>query len=228
MTGDPEEHLQQALSNRVWSWLIGRGVFDPVDDLSHRNRPVSKSLMETLIRVTDEGKGSLKALVRSICSTEAYQRTSASAGKCDRRHFCRAEILPLTGEQLINSVQVALRGVPGLDLEEAQELTAALTMRPQVGCEVRPLPCGTLHALMFRNSERLWGWIRESSILRDLRKGAPSDGELVDRLFLAMLSRTPSPTELVRFSAFLHDRGNNGLCDACWTLLNTAEFMTRH
>lgn len=228
IAADKDKHLQEGFANRVWSWLVGRGVFEPVDDLTRNHRPVSKELLGELVRSTDQGKGSLKSLVRTICATDTYQRSSKAEKRCDRRHFCRAEILPLTGDQLINSVQVALRGAPGLDIAEAQELTAALTMRPQVGCEVRPLPCTTLHALMFRNSEKLWEWIRVSPVLKAIRRGAPTDDEVVGRLFLAVLSRNPSDTERSRFLGFIHDRGINGLQDACWTLINTAEFLTRH
>ncbi len=228
LSRDEKGEVARALSNRIWTWLIGRGVVEPVDGLSLKNRPVSWPLLNTLAATLQEGGGSLKSLVRAICMTDVYQRSSATALRCDKRHYCRAEILPLTGEQLINSVQVALRGAPGLNLEEAMELTAALSMRPQVGCEVEPLPCGTLHALMFRNSERLWAWIRESPLLKSIGKEAASDADAVDRLFLAVLSRRPAPSERARFAAFLRDRGANGLQDACWTLFNTAEFLTRH
>jgi hypothetical protein len=184
--------------------------------------------MNALTSAAEEGKGSLKSLVRTICSTETYQRSSESAGKCDRRHFCRGTVLPLTGEQMLNSIQVALGGAPGLDLQEAQELTAALTMRPQVGCEVQPLPCGTLHALMFRNSEKLRDWVRGSPVLAELRKTSATDEEAVDRMFLSALSRKATSTEGTRFTTFLHDRGRLGFEDAYWTLMNTAEFLTRH
>jgi len=225
---DPRKAWARVLANRTWAWLIGRGVVEPVDELDVKHRPVSEPLMDALVAAVEEGRGSLKALVRTICSTETYQRSSESARACDARHFCRGAVLPLTGEQLLNSIQVALRGAPGLDLQEAQDLTADLTMRPQVGCEVQPLPCGTLHALMLRNSEKLWDWIRSSEVLAGLRKSAPSDDEVVDRMFLAALSRKPTATERSRYAVFLRDRGNLGVEDAYWTLMNTAEFLTRH
>jgi hypothetical protein len=228
MRNDPKHPVAKALANRVWFWLMGRGVYEPVDSLNRKNKPASEDLLNALISLAEDGQVSVKSLVRVICRTEAYQRSSQAANRCDKRHFCRAEILPLTGEQLINAVQVALRGAPGLNLDEAQELTAALSMRPRVGCEVVPLPCGTLHALMFRNSERLWSWIHDSPVLTEIRKGAPTDDAVVERLFLAVVSRPPSPSERSRFAGFIHDRGTAGIWDACWTLLNTAEFLTRH
>lgn len=228
LRNDPKRAWARALGNRTWAWLIGRGVVEPVDEFTLKNLPASRGLLNALLETVVEGKGSLKALVRTICSTEVYQRSSASEVRCDRRHYCRGAVLPLTGEQMLNSIQVALRGAPGLDIDEAQELTAALTSRPQVGCEVQPLPCGTLHALMFRNSERFWTWIRGSTVLTDIRKTSATDEEAVDRLFLAALSRRPTASERIRFTTFLRDRGSLGFQDAYWTLMNTAEFLTRH
>jgi hypothetical protein len=225
---DEQKRWARVLANRTWAWLIGRGVVEPVDEFDAKHLPVSQALMNALIHAAEEGKGSLKSLVRTICSTETYQRSSESGGKCDRRHFCRGAVLPLTGEQMLNSIQVALRGAPGLDLQEAQELTAALTMRPQVGCEVHPLPCGTQHALMFRNSDKLRDWIRDSPVLAELRKTSATDEEAVDRMFLSALSRKATATETARFTTFLRDRGRLGFEDAYWTLMNTAEFLTRH
>jgi len=225
---DKDRAWARTLGNRTWAWLIGRGVVEPVDEFDLKHKQISPDLMAALTGLVEEGKGSLKSLVRTICSTETYQRSSESAGKCDLRHFCRGTVLPLTGEQMLNSIQVALRGAPGLDVQEAQELTAALTMRPQVGCEVQPLPCGTLHALMFRNSERIWEWIRGSPVLTELRKTSSTDEEAVDRMFLSALSRRPTSTERTRFTTFLRDRGSLGFEDGYWSLMNTAEFLTRH
>lgn len=220
--------LSRAAANRVWTWLMGRGVVEPVDDFSLKHKPVSEALIAALRDAFDGGKGSLKALIRTISGTRAYQRSSAAEGACEVRHFCRGAILPLSGEQMLNSIQVALRGAPGLDLEEAQQLTAHLTMRPRVGCEVEPLPCGTIHALMLRNSEQLWDWIKHSPVLGGIRRQARKDEEVVDQLFQAVLSRNPGAMERARYRDFIRDRGDNGVADACWTLINTAEFLTRH
>ncbi len=225
---DKEKAWARALGNRTWTWLIGRGVFEPTDGFSMRTRPAAPRLLDTLIRTVEEGKGSLKRLVRAICSTETYQRSSESTAACNERHFCRGAVLPLTGEQMLNSIQVALRGAPGLDLQEAQDLTAALTMRPQGVCEVQPLPCGTLHALMFRNSDKLWEWLRSSAVLAEIQKSSVSDDEVIERMFLAALTRRPTATERTRYAVFLRDRGNLGVQDTYWTLMNTAEFLTRH
>ncbi|MBV8880775.1 MAG: DUF1549 domain-containing protein, partial [Planctomycetaceae bacterium] len=81
MIGDPERRLSLSLGNRVWGWLIGRGVFEPVDDLNILHRPASQKLARALIQVT--GMGSLREVVRGVCLSEAYQRPSAATARCD-------------------------------------------------------------------------------------------------------------------------------------------------
>lgn len=63
----------QAFCNRVWSWLLGSGIVEPVDDLGAVNRPISDTLLKGLTRDTVDHQYSLKRLVRVICGTQAYQ-----------------------------------------------------------------------------------------------------------------------------------------------------------
>jgi len=46
MTGKSNPQLARSLVNRVWAWLLGRGVVHPVDDFRERgNAPLSKGLL---------------------------------------------------------------------------------------------------------------------------------------------------------------------------------------
>jgi hypothetical protein len=228
MTQGKNKYMVRSISNRLWAWMMGRGIVEPVDDLSLKNQPVWEPLFSVLTQSFEEGNGSIKGYLRLLCATETYQRSSEASGSCDRRHFCRGRVSPLTSEQLLNSIQVATRGTPGLDLVEAQQLTVALTPRPQVGCEVQPLAYGTLHALMLRNSQQIWDWIRNGGVLAEIRKRATTDEEVVEQMFVAALSRKPEGTERIRYANFMKDRGDNGIADAYWSLINTTEFLTRH
>lgn len=228
MLKDKNKRLARALTGRVWAWLIGRGLTEPVDDVNVRNKPVSEPLLSLLVGAFEEGKGSIRSLIRVIAVSETYQRSSEVEGKCDRRDFCRGYVLPLSGEQLLNAIQVATKGSAGFDPKEALQLTAALTPRPQVGCEVQPLPYGPLHALLLRNSEQIWDWIRNGGVLKEIRRQARTDDEVVEQMFVAALSRRPGPSERGRYIDFIKDRGDNGVADAYWSLINSAEFLTRH
>jgi hypothetical protein len=65
--------LPRALANRVWSWLLGAGVVNPVDDFARRNMPLSPSLLETMVKLLQENSYSVRHLARVVCNTQAYQ-----------------------------------------------------------------------------------------------------------------------------------------------------------
>ena len=79
--------------------------------------------------------------------------------------------------------------------------------------------------LWLANSEQVWALIRNSPVLHEIRK---TGAHPVRAMFLAALSREPNPEEMQRVEAFLRSKGAEGLEEAYLTLLNSAEFLTRH
>ncbi|MBI3855300.1 MAG: DUF1549 domain-containing protein [Planctomycetes bacterium] len=65
--------LPRELANRVWGWLFGWGVVNPVDDFNMRNKALSPALLEAMTRYLIDNKYSLKSLLRAICNTQEYQ-----------------------------------------------------------------------------------------------------------------------------------------------------------
>jgi hypothetical protein len=51
----------------------------------------------------------------------------------------------------------------------------------------------------------------------------------VEFVFLSVYGRTPQGQETARWAAWLEEkRGEPGLTDLVWTLINSTEFLTRH
>lgn len=102
----------RAMGNRTWQWLIGRGVVDPVDALSHDNPPAVPELHQAL---ADQLRGqhfSLRRLVRTICLSDAYRRSdfataikNQNAGEAAEHYkqFASRAPRPLLPEQLVRS-----------------------------------------------------------------------------------------------------------------------------
>lgn len=225
--GNPQ--LSRMMVNRVWSWLVGRGLVHPVDDFNVRNKPLSPKLLEELQRGFDRSNRSVRFLIQSICRSEAYRRSSESEGEVRREDFSRGLIRPLTTEQLVNSLQVAARLDPEPCLAEARALSVAFSpplLRPP--CEVTPVTVNRWVALYARNNGDVGEWVREGGVLKRIREGEGTLGEKVDTMFLAALSRRASASERSRFAAFLGDGAARRFEDAYWALLNSHEFVTRH
>jgi hypothetical protein len=226
MTGPDNTQLGSALVNRVWSWLFGRGLVHPVDDFNKRQPALSASLLGTLGKEFRTNKYSVKALYRGICNSDTYQRSSWNDAKVAKPSFGVGWIKHLDAEQLLNSVQVATTGSPSKNVSQAMGMVAPLFPADVVWCEVTPLPGNMRQALLLRNNQGISGSIGNGGVLRGIQ-GATT-AERVQDLFLAALSRTPTPSELDRFVKFVDGHGGQGLEDAYWTLMNTTEFLTRH
>lgn len=213
------EQFDRAAANRVWAWLFGRGIV-PVEDFNIRNRPLSPALLETLAQGFRANGRSLRALVRTLCATKAYQRTSEAPAPPRRLVFDRQIPSALSEEQLRRAIATATGVSP-------PEHPAPLTLAPgrfAGSCAVSARPSELLRALTLRNDEEIRGWLEEGPALRDIRRLPP--GERIEALFLAALSRRPTPGERARFERFVEGRPT-GLEDAFWALLNSTEFRIR-
>ncbi len=88
MTARGNTQLRKALANRVWAWLLGRGIVHPFDDFNFLNKPVIRAL-ESLARDLLENGDSVKRLVRAICNTRIYQRQDTAAPREGEEVFWR-------------------------------------------------------------------------------------------------------------------------------------------
>lgn len=75
---DPRNKLfSQALVNRVWKTLIGRGFIEPIDDFRADNPPAHPKALEYLSQEFVASDFELRKLVRLIVTSDAYQRSHA-------------------------------------------------------------------------------------------------------------------------------------------------------
>jgi hypothetical protein len=66
----------RAIVNRVWGHYFGRGLVEPVDDMSRLNAPSHPELLEELCRSFIASKYDLKWLHRAILNSRTYQQSS--------------------------------------------------------------------------------------------------------------------------------------------------------
>ena len=88
----------------MWSELVGRGFYEPVDDMGPDR---SCSAPQTLAYLADHFAGShydVKWLLRTIVATEAYQRESRSRYDEQQAPFASNCSQRLRGDQLFNTL----------------------------------------------------------------------------------------------------------------------------
>jgi hypothetical protein len=110
-----------------------------------------------------------------------------------------------------------------MSVDQAMRLVEPLFPADVVWCEVTPLPGNMRQALLLRNNSQISGMISSG-----LSSAQGSTADRVTNLFLAVLSRKPNASELERFVKYIDGHAGGGLEDACWTLMNTTEFLSRH
>ena len=65
-----------SFANRVWAHFMGVGIVEPVDDFRVSNPASNPELLDALGKRFTDSKYDLKALVRDICNSRTYQRTT--------------------------------------------------------------------------------------------------------------------------------------------------------
>ena len=101
ITAPNNPFFARAMVNRFWYQLFGRGLVHPVDDM-HQDNPSSHP--ELLAAMTEQFTSSgfdTKYLVRAICNSETYQRTSkpADGNQDDDRFLSHRVVRVMTPEQ---------------------------------------------------------------------------------------------------------------------------------
>jgi len=98
-------------ANWIWAHLIGRGLVEPVDDLRETNPPTHPALLDELARHFSENGFDLRALIRTICQSETYQRTSTplAGNELDEHFYSHALLKPLTAHQLADAMAQVTR-----------------------------------------------------------------------------------------------------------------------
>lgn len=238
-------YLARAVVNRVWAQLFGRGLVDPVDDFRETNPPSHPDLLEQLSTSFIKTGFDIHELYRALASTKAYQLTSRTGGEhsLSPRLFARMAVKPLTAEQLYDSLSQALRrrAAPresdspsnsSLLDEDRQEFLAKMPLASQSATEYQS---GVLQALTLINGSDIAAATdpKESGLLVALEAPIFTDQHRIETLFLATLSRPPSPEETSAFLGYLEDVNSTSerrqaLGDILWALLNSAEFAMNH
>jgi hypothetical protein len=238
MTDRDNRWFAKAFVNRMWSELVGRGFYEPVDDIGPDR---SCSAPKTLDYLSDRfaaNQYDVKWLMATITATEAYSRQSRSRIDDDGAPFESACPQRLRGDQLYNAL-VEVLGLPegqddGRGYRQPSgprgELNQTFGYDPSVR---RDEIAGSIpQALFLMNSTQLAKAIdagSPKSTLGQLLQEVPDDADLVSELYLRCLAREPKQTELATCLDHVRTRGDRGDAfeDILWALVNSTEFLNR-
>lgn len=111
LTAPTNAYFAQALVNRLWAELVGRGFCEPVDDMGPDHKPVAPETFTYLASQFTASGYDVKWLLRTIMATDAYQRQVRSRSALATEPFIASCPQRLRADQLFN----AIVGVLGVD-----------------------------------------------------------------------------------------------------------------
>ncbi len=239
----------RATTNRLWSFMMGRGIIDPVEYDHDANPPSHPELLQMLSDEFVASKHDVKAMIRAIVLSDAYQRTSEMPkGKdIDPKVFGVASLKAMTPEQFAFSLLQAT-GMIAAERKAQPKANAAAIYAKMTGLATPIVNLfgtqagdaafnqdfeATLDQTLFlANGATLREWLtpRPGSLLD--RANAQKDAALVaEELYLSVLSRRPSTEESKEVSDYLTRRSADrvaALQDLAWALITSAEFRFNH
>ena len=243
--------------NWVWYHLMGRGIVDPVDDFRATNPPSNRELLDSLADKLVSSDFDLRALIRTIMSSHAYQSASIPAEDDPRGEaaFSQNVVRRLTAEQLLdaqcqvlglpaefNGYPAGMRAVqlPGVRKVRRRDQRPAggdrfleVFGKPQraIACECERSQETTLtQTLMLIGGEGLHRRLTSpASRLHGWIDAGRGNNEILELLYWWALSRPPSEDEQAAGLQWLcqGDRAE-AVQDMAWALLNAKEFLFRY
>ncbi len=243
--------------NRIWAWLLGRGIVHEADDFRADNPPANPVLLGYLADELVKAEYDQRHIYRLILNSATYQQSSLPRSddpdveKCFGCYAVRrldAEVLIDALNAICGSAEKYTSAIPEpftyipeeqrtIALADGSISSPFLEMfgRPARDTGLmgerdnEPTDAQRLHLL---NSSQIQTKIARSPPLRRLIRMARGDGQkLIRSLYLTILSRYPTTDEVAVIEAYADasEAGRNEVVqDLVWALLNSKEFLYRH
>jgi hypothetical protein len=217
-----------------------------VDDIRASNPPSNEALLNALTKDFKDHDYDVKHLIRTIVNSRAYQASIATNewNATDTTNFSHAVPRRLNAEQLMDALTQATGVRPSFP-EVPADTKAEEFPDPHVGkdgfldlfgrpqresaCECeRKTDLSLPQALNLVNGRTISDAIAEPTgrIAKALIAGA-TDRSLIEDMYLATLSRTPTATELDKAITWLRggDSRASRAQDLLWALVNSKAFL---
>ena len=119
MTSSDNRYFASSYVNRIWGYLLGRGIIEPLDDIRAGNPPSNPELLEYLTKEFVKSGFDTRSVFRTICKSRAYQLSISTNrwNEDDTVNYSHALARRLSAETLFDSVFAvtgATSALPGI------------------------------------------------------------------------------------------------------------------
>ncbi len=251
LTGSDNPYFAEAIVNRLWKAMMGRGLVEPVDDFRATNPATHPELLTELADDFVTHGYDLRHTLKRIARSESYARSANTfpQNATDDRFYSHALQKPLEPEVLADAISDVL-GIPDTYGNEPEGTRAVSLFNPNTESEAldilgrcgRETSCesatevtdGLQRKLHLFNGNLLNARIGVSgSRLDKLMSEGKSPMKILDEFYLAALSRHPTETEQQFWEQHIDVSASANsqraiLEDMVWSLLTCNEFVMNH
>ncbi len=245
-------YFSQNIANIVWSHFFGVGIIDPVDDVRISNPASNPELLNALAtKFQGDYQYDFRQLVRDICNSAAYQRTTKAnpSNKDDLNNFAKARIRRQRAEVMLDTLtQVTetknkFTGLPlgsravqiadGNTSDYFLTTFGRATRETVCSCEVKMDP-SLSQALHLLNGPAVTQKIEQGGVVKKLLAEGKTPEQVIEELYVRSFTRKPTAEEMKQLigqvTAVGEDKAQRELVlnDVFWAVLNSKEFMFNH
>ncbi|HTU20854.1 MAG TPA: DUF1549 domain-containing protein [Gemmataceae bacterium] len=209
-------YFARSYVNRLWSYLLGVGIIEPVDDIRAGNPPTNPALLDALTDDFVKSGFNVRHMLKTICKSRVYQQSvkTNAFNRDDDINYSHALVRRLPAEVLYDTIYRAAGSqsrLPGLPSgARAAELLDSRDDVPggffvlfgkparESACECERSPTMMLGSVL----NLVNGPVPAAAIndpnnrLSKLVAAQKNDVKVVEELFLAFLGRLPTKVEL--------------------------------
>ncbi|TDU68116.1 WD domain G-beta repeat uncharacterized protein [Prosthecobacter fusiformis] len=216
MTSAENDYFAMSYANRIWGYLTGTGVIEPLDDIRAGNPPSNPELLQYLTNEFVQSGFNVRHLMKIITQSRTYQ-LSLSTNKWnedDKVNYSHAKARRLPAEVLFDSVFAvtgSMPNIPGVPKgTRAAQLIDGQTQLPDgfltnFGKPARESVCecersnevnlGPVMALM--SGPTVGDAISDpNNAIAKLTSEVQDDAKLVEEIFMRIINRKPSGKEI--------------------------------
>jgi hypothetical protein len=254
---DDNSWFARTIVNRIWYWLMGRGIIHEPDDIRPDNPPVHPELLAYLEKELVRSGYDLKHIYKLILNSWAYQQASipkTDPEKSENLFACYpvrqldAEVLidvlcriTDTTESYSSPIPEPFTFIPeenrSIELADGSitsqflELFGRPTRDTGLLSERSTEPSAAQRRALL-NSSHIQNKIERSWRLNNLlRRTGGNRTLLIQTIYLNILSRYPTETEQAIVNDYFKTsklKINQASVDLTWALINSKEFLYRH
>lgn len=210
--------LARCAVNRTWAWLLGRGIIQEPDDIRADNPPSHPELLDWLEQELITHHYDMKHLIRLILNSSTYQLSSVTISPGTEPLFAAYPIRRLEAELLIDAINQITdtsdlytsaipepftylpQGQPAVAIADGSISSPFLALFGRSARATgmaterdnQTIPAQWRHML---NSSHIQKKIEQGPGLRKIVSSKKPPREIIEDLYLTILSRRPSETE---------------------------------